>query len=78
MGRSHWNTPDDEHLIDARTAYFVVGSKLKGAMGVVLATFADAQAAEKLARETGGQVLRLQDIDQKLLGQATAMSPMNH
>ncbi|SFG70706.1 nitrous oxide reductase accessory protein NosL [Pseudomonas sp. NFACC45] len=78
MGRSHWNTPDDEHLIDARSAYFVLGSGLKGAMGVVLASFSDAQAAEKLARDTGGRVLRLEDIDQKLLGQATAMSPMSH
>ncbi|MBC3348344.1 nitrous oxide reductase accessory protein NosL [Pseudomonas sp. SWRI196] len=78
MGRSHWNTPDDEHLIDARSAYFVLGSGLTGAMGVVLASFSDAQAAEKLARDTGGRVLRLEDIDQKLLGQATAMSPMSH
>ncbi|MBT2295809.1 nitrous oxide reductase accessory protein NosL [Pseudomonas fluorescens] len=78
MGRSHWNTPDDEHLIDARSAYFVLGSGLKGAMGMVLASFSDAQAAEKLARDTGGRVLRLEDIDQKLLGQATAMSPMSH
>ncbi len=41
MGRSHWDTPDDAHLIDARTAYFVIGSGLKGAMGVVLASFSD-------------------------------------
>ncbi|WP_210644724.1 nitrous oxide reductase accessory protein NosL [Pseudomonas sp. Tri1] len=78
MGYSHWDTPDDAHLIDARTAYFVIGSGLKGAMGVVLASFSDAQAAEKLARDTGGRVLRLEDIDQQLLGQATAMSPMSH
>ncbi|MBC3372947.1 nitrous oxide reductase accessory protein NosL [Pseudomonas sp. SWRI92] len=78
MGRSHWNTPDDAHLIDARTAYFVIGSGLKGAMGVVLASFSDPKAAQKLASETGGKVLRLDDIDQKLLGQATAMSPMSH
>ncbi|MDO7898769.1 nitrous oxide reductase accessory protein NosL [Pseudomonas citrulli] len=78
MGRSHWDAPDDAHLIDARTAYFVVGSGLKGAMGVVLATFAEAQAAQKLATETGGRVLRLEDIDQKVLGQALAMSSMGH
>ena len=78
MGRSQWSTPDDAHLIDARTAYFVIGSGLKGAMGVVLASFSDPQAAEKLARDTGGRVLRLEDINQEVLGQATAMSPMSH
>ncbi|MGX1174728.1 NosL [compost metagenome] len=78
MGRSHWDTPDDAHLIDARTAYFVIGSGLKGAMGVVLASFSDPQAAQKLASDTGGRVLRLEDIDQKLLGQASAMAPMSH
>jgi copper chaperone NosL len=78
MGRSHWDAPDDAHLIDARTAYFVIGSGLKGAMGVVLASFSDPEAAQKLAHDTGGKVLRLEDIDQKLLGQAGAMSSMSH
>lgn len=78
MGQSHWNAPDDAHLIDARTAWFVVGTGLKGAMGVVLASFSDAQAARKLASDTGGRVLRLEEIDQKVLGQASAMSSMSH
>jgi copper chaperone NosL len=78
MGRSHWDAPDDAHLIDARTAYFVIGSRLKGAMGVVLASFSNLEAAQKLAHEAGGKVLRLEDIDQKLLGQAGAMSSMSH
>jgi len=78
MGHSHWDAPDDAHLIDARTAYFVIGSRLKGAMGVVLASFSDLEAAQKLAHEAGGKVLRLEDIDQKLLGQAGAMSSMSH
>lgn len=78
MGRSQWDAPDDAHLIDARTAYFVIGSGLKGAMGVVLASFSDAQAAYKLASINGGQVLRLEDIDQTLLGNASAMAPMSH
>lgn len=77
MGRGQWEKPDDAHLIDARTAYFVIGTGLKGAMGVVLASFSDAQAAQKLATDTGGRVLRLEDIDQELLGQA-GMSAMSH
>ncbi|WP_404942445.1 nitrous oxide reductase accessory protein NosL [Pseudomonas fluorescens] len=34
MGRSHWDTPDDARLIEAKTAYYVLGTGLKGAMGV--------------------------------------------
>ncbi len=45
MGRSVWEHPDDGHLIDATSAYYVVGTSLKGAMGASLATFAEEQAA---------------------------------
>lgn len=67
MGQGSWEQPDDAHLVDAATAYYVTGAPLKGAMGAVLATFADEQAAVQLAEQHGGQVLRLADIDQELL-----------
>jgi copper chaperone NosL len=73
MGRSQWDTPNDEYLIDARTAYYVAGTQLKGAMGVVLASFADEQAARKLADSEGGQVLRFEEIDQTVLRQNVGM-----
>lgn len=72
MGRSTWEKPDDQYLIDATTAYYVSGTALKGAMGVVLATFSDKAAAEKLAAEQGGHVLRFEDIDQQFLQSSTA------
>ncbi|MFW0756974.1 nitrous oxide reductase accessory protein NosL [Pseudomonas sp. H11T01] len=78
MGRSPWNTPDDSHLIDAKSAFYVIGTQLKGAMGVVLASFSSQQAAEKLAADQGGRVLRFSDIDLTLLQQQSAMSPMTH
>ncbi|PAU58637.1 nitrous oxide reductase accessory protein NosL [Pseudomonas indica] len=62
MTRSEWNRPDDSHLIDAKKAYYVVGSDLKGAMGVTLASFADRLAAEGMATARGGQVLRWDEI----------------
>lgn len=71
MGRSDWNNPDDEHLIDATSAWYVAGTGLNGAMGAVLATFADEQAARSLADKHGGQVLRFEQIDQALLQQGT-------
>lgn len=69
MGRSDWNSPNDEHLIDATSAWYVAGTELKGAMGVVLATFSEEQAARALADEHDGRVLRFEQIDQALLQQ---------
>lgn len=73
MGRSEWATPDDNYLIDAAQAYYVLGTRLKGAMGVVLASFADEQAAHELAEREGGRVLRFAEIDQSLLQMGAAM-----
>ncbi|MDP2244193.1 nitrous oxide reductase accessory protein NosL [Pseudomonas sp.] len=75
MGRSEWAKPDDGNLIDATSAFYVVGlgdSGLKGAMGAVLASFADEQAARKLAAIHGARVLRFDEIDQDVLQQAAA------
>jgi|TARA_Y100000782_G_scaffold111335_1_gene139151 copper chaperone NosL len=74
MGRSTWEHPDDKFLIDATSAYYVAGTSLKGAMGVVLATFADESAAKGLAAMHGGRVLRFEDIDQSVLQQTSGMS----
>lgn len=76
MGRSDWAKPDDSYLIDATQAFYVVGladSGLSGAMGAVLASFADEQAARKLAAIHNARVLRFAEIDQTVLQQAAAM-----
>jgi len=75
MGRSAWDSPQDEHLIDATSAYYVAGTQLKGAMGAVLASFAEEQDAQKLAAEQGGRVLRFEEIDQALLQEAASAMP---
>ena len=73
MGRSVWEHPDDGHLIDATSAYYVVGTTLKGAMGASLASFAQEQDAQALASMHGGRVLRFEEIDQALLQEAASM-----
>ncbi|MCG4455954.1 nitrous oxide reductase accessory protein NosL [Pseudomonas sp. MMS21-TM103] len=73
MGRSEWAKPDDNYLIDATQAYYVTGTQLKGAMGVVLASFADEQAARQLAEREGGRVLRFAEIDPSVLQMGAAM-----
>lgn len=72
MANNDWNHPDDTRLIDARSAWYVAGTNLPGAMGGVLATFAEEAAAQKLAAEQGGRVLRFEDIDQPLLQEMAA------
>lgn len=58
-----WDHPSDEHLIDGREAWYVVGSDLIGAMGPTLVSFAQEADALALAASNGGRVLRFDDID---------------
>lgn len=67
MARSDWNHPDDRHLIDATSAYYVVGLKRPGGMGATLASFAEQADADHLASAEGGRVLRFAEIDQNVL-----------
>ncbi len=67
MARSDWNHPDDRHLIDATSAFYVVGVKRPGAMGATLASFADRADADRMATAEGGRVLRFSEIDQSVL-----------
>ena len=45
-----------KNWIDAKQAFYVQGSKVKGPMGADLPAFASKAAAEALAKETGGSV----------------------
>ncbi|WP_369600222.1 nitrous oxide reductase accessory protein NosL [Hahella sp. SMD15-11] len=74
MARTDWNRPDDAHLIDGRTAWYVAGSDRKGAMGPTLASFGDESAARTFARQHGGQVMRFGDITLHTLNTLTDAS----
>ncbi|MDH0288700.1 nitrous oxide reductase accessory protein NosL [Pseudomonas sp. GD04087] len=67
MARSDWNHPDDRHLIDATSAFYVVGVKRPGAMGATLASFSERADAERMANAEGGRVLGFSEIDQNVL-----------
>ncbi|MBW4934271.1 nitrous oxide reductase accessory protein NosL [Marinobacter sp. F4206] len=62
MAQTQWQSPDDTALIDAREAFFVVGSERDGAMGPTLASFAEEAAAEAFSKEYGGQVLAYGEV----------------
>ena len=66
MGQADWNEPRG-HWIDAKTAYFVHGSKRLGSMGPTIASFAREADAAKFAAEYGGKVLRFADITPELV-----------
>lgn len=78
MAHGTWEQPDDAHLIDAKSAWYVAGTQLEGAMGAVLASFSDEAAARQLADEHGGKVLRFEEIDQAVLQDFSGMAHMGH
>lgn len=61
MAAADWDHPQG-HWIDAKSAWYVLGSDAKGSMGPTLATFARAEDAQAYARRHGGRVLRLAQI----------------
>lgn len=61
MGKADWEVPRG-HWIDAKTAFYVVGSKRDGSMGPTIASFALQNDASKFAAEYGGKVYRFAEI----------------
>ena len=61
MGKASWDKPVG-HWIDAKTAYYVKGSRRHGSMGPTIASFAREEDALAFAKEYGGQVLRFEAV----------------
>jgi copper chaperone NosL len=61
MALADWEQPRG-HWIDAKTSFYVVGSRRDGSMGPTFASFADAAAAAGFAGQHGGKVLKFADI----------------
>lgn len=64
MGRAtNWEQPEPGTWIDAREAWFVIGSERRGGMGAPEAVpFSDAAAAEAFRARYHGRVVRLAEI----------------
>lgn len=67
MSKMPWDEPDDGYFIDAKTAWFVVGSEKTGAMGKTLASFSQQSDALAFAKEFGGEVIDFNQVDQASL-----------
>ncbi len=62
MAQTDWQNPNDTALINAREAFYVVGSSRNGAMGPTLASFASKSDAEGFANDHGGRVLAFNQV----------------
>jgi copper chaperone NosL len=64
MSKMPWGSDsiEDKYFIDAKTAWYVVGSEKIGAMGKTLASFSQNKDAIAFAKEFGGQVISFKDI----------------
>lgn len=68
-----WDEPGPDNWIDAKTAFYVVGSDAIGGMGAPeLVPFSDPVKAEDFAAEHGGTVLKLDEISAE-----TVLSPVD-
>lgn len=67
-----WAEPGPENWINAKTAYFVVGSDAIGGMGAPeIAPFSDPAKAKEFAVNHGGEILKLDEISAE-----TVLSPI--
>lgn len=56
MGKADWNRPEGQ-WIDAKTAFYVLGSPRRGSMGPTVPSFASESDAGTFAEKYGGKVL---------------------
>ncbi len=67
MATTPWGKPDNEIFVDAKTAFYVIGHKKKGAMGPTLASFAKREDAQSFIAEEGGKIFTYDEIDLEVL-----------
>lgn len=65
MAQADWAQPQG-HWIDARSAWYVIGSRKKGSMGATAASFSTQGDAQAFASREGGRVLAFDAITPEL------------
>lgn len=78
MAQTDWEHPDDTALINARKAFFVVGSERTGAMGPTLASFATENSAVEFANEFGGEVVGFKEVTMQHLTRDMSQTVSDH
>ncbi|UQV21736.1 nitrous oxide reductase accessory protein NosL [Vibrio sp. J383] len=67
MSKTPWQKPENEYFIDAKAAWFVIGSSKTGAMGSTLGSFSTQDDAIAFSEKFGGKVYQFDDIRIDLL-----------
>jgi len=62
MSKTPWGSPTDDHFVNAKEAWFVIGSNQRGAMGQTLGSFSSKTDAEVFMQEFGGKVYAFDEI----------------
>jgi copper chaperone NosL len=75
-----WDNPGADNWVDAKQAFFVVGSRMKGGMGADEAVpFSDKNTAEKFASENGGRIMAFAEVPKEyVLGTAPETTSSTH
>jgi copper chaperone NosL len=66
MGKTDWDHPT-ANWIDAKTAFYVSGSRRRGSMGPTLGSFSTLPDAEKFSQQEGGKTLRFDQITAEMV-----------
>ena len=61
MGKADWDAPKGA-WVDARSAWYVIGSKRHGSMGPTIGSFAQEADARKFAEQYGGKVFPFANV----------------
>lgn len=78
MGRASWERPEPDTWIDARRAWYVLGSDKVGGMGAPEAVpFADQSVAEAFAEQHGGEAVPFDQVSRDYV-LAGVDAPMHH
>lgn len=61
MGKTPWEQPTG-NWIDAKSAFYVIDSKKRGAMGPTLAGFSRMEDAQAFVKQFGGKILKFDEV----------------
>ncbi|MDI6835049.1 nitrous oxide reductase accessory protein NosL [Ciceribacter thiooxidans] len=76
----NWDAPGAENWVDARKAFFVIGSSARGGMGSEeTVPFSTEAAAKEFAQKNGGRIVRFDEVPQDyVLGNGTDEKGQNN
>lgn len=66
MAKTDWEKPQ-ANWIDAKQAFYVLGSKKTGSMGPTLAAFAHSSDADDFAKKFGGKVVKFEQVTPEMV-----------